>query len=44
MQFSTPSVGWLLENQYDANSKSAPRSSDGGHRWKEIIVPGTKKL
>ena len=43
VQFSTPSVGWLLENQYDANSKLL-RSGDGGHRWKEIIVPGTKKL
>jgi hypothetical protein len=43
VQFSTSGVGWLLENQYDVNSKLL-RSTDGGRQWRKIFVPGTKKL
>jgi hypothetical protein len=43
MQFSTVSDAWLLENQYDVNSKLL-RSTDGGRQWVKVIVPGTKKL
>jgi photosystem II stability/assembly factor-like uncharacterized protein len=43
VQFATSGVGWLLENQYDVNSKLL-RSTDGGRKWEKVIVPGTKKL
>jgi len=43
VQFGSTNGGWLTVNRYDPNSLLL-RTTDGGRRWRKVVVPGTKKL
>jgi photosystem II stability/assembly factor-like uncharacterized protein len=43
VRFGSANDGWLTENEGDTNSVLL-RTTDGGRRWRKVVVPGTKKL